>query len=49
MWRAFLTHNSAWEVLFFNHWFVNARRAIVERHLPRMLESGTGSLWLRRR
>ena len=49
MWRAFLSSNSDWEVLFLNHWFVNARRSIVREHLPRMLTSGTGALWLRRR
>jgi predicted O-methyltransferase YrrM len=49
MWRAFLSSNADWEILFYNHWFVNGRRSVVREHLPRMLTSGTGSLWLRRR
>jgi hypothetical protein len=49
MWRAFLSSNSDWEVLYMNHWFVNARRSLVRERLPRMLTSGTGALWLRRR
>jgi Methyltransferase domain len=49
IWRAFLTSNADWEIIFFNHWFVNARRSVVRRQLPRMMSGGTGSLWLRRR
>jgi predicted O-methyltransferase YrrM len=49
MWRAFLTSNQDWEIMLFNHWFVNARTALVSDLLPRMLTGGACSLWLRRR
>ena len=46
--RAFLQHNDAWEVAFFNSFFARFRAAELERHMPDCSPYAGSSLWLRR-
>lgn len=47
--RAFLTHNSSWEIVFAAHFLGTRHRAAVQRTFPRYPEQGGGgSLWIRR-
>jgi predicted O-methyltransferase YrrM len=47
--RAFLMHNSAFEILFFNDAFCRLSRDLVHRDSPGMLANPGGGLWLRRK
>lgn len=47
--NAFLQHNSAFEMLFFNDYLAACHRGAVEAHIPLLLRNPGGSLWLRRR
>ena len=46
--RAFLMFNDAFEIVFFNDWFVRNHRASVEADYPMMLKNTGGSIWLRK-
>ena len=46
--RAFLTYNSHFKIVFFNHMFASLRRHVVERDCPLYLKNSGGSIWLRR-
>src|SRR5262249_53737535 len=46
--RAFLLHNEAFEVQFFNTFLERRHRALFERHFPLFLRNPGGSIWLRR-
>lgn len=46
--RALLTNNSAYDILFFNHYFgLMAEKTIAETY-PRFLENSGGSIWLKK-
>lgn len=54
--RAFLQFNDAFEIVMFNDFLVAQHRALIQEHLPLMLEQpsqrltvGNSSLWFRRR
>ena len=47
--RAFLMYNDVFEVIFFNDFFVNNYRPIIQADYPRMLKNSGGSIWLRKR
>jgi predicted O-methyltransferase YrrM len=46
--RAFLTFNSAFEIVLFNTYLERFHREIFERELPLCLKNEGGSIWLRR-
>lgn len=47
--RAFLMYNPAFEVVFFNDYFVRHCRDAVEAGYPAMLKNSGGSIWLRKK
>jgi hypothetical protein len=47
--RAFLAFNAAFEIVFFNDFFAQLARPVLERDCPLFLKNTGGSLWLRRR
>ncbi len=47
--RAFLTFNSAFEIVMFNTFLEHFHRPYFEEHMPLCLENTGGSIWLRRR
>lgn len=47
--RAFLSFNTAFEIVFFNSYFFSHHRALAERQMPLALRGPGSSLWLRRR
>lgn len=47
--RAFLMHNDAWEILFFNNHACRVHEQFIARHMPLCLRDHGGSLYLRRR
>ena len=47
--RAFLMHNTDFEIVFFNDFFAHAARGLVNRDAPAMLTNPGGGLWLRRK
>ena len=47
--RAFLTYNSAFEVVFWNGLFAHRQRALVHQTNPLFLKNPGGSIWLRAR
>jgi hypothetical protein len=46
--RAFLTFNPAFEIVFFNDFFAQLARPVLERDCPLYLKNTGGSIWLRR-
>ncbi|MEV0674879.1 class I SAM-dependent methyltransferase [Actinosynnema sp. NPDC050436] len=46
--RAFLSYNSAFEVLLFASWLWTAERDFVRTHLPHAVDQSPGSIWLRK-
>jgi hypothetical protein len=46
--RAFLAFNRSFEILFFNDFFAQLARPVLERDCPLFLKNTGGSLWLRR-
>jgi hypothetical protein len=46
--RAFLMYNDAFEIVFFNDYFVRHFRAVVEKDYPALLKNSGGSIWLRK-
>jgi len=46
--RAFLSNNDKWEVIFFNDYFANMERSLVQATYPDFLRNTGGALWLRR-
>lgn len=46
--RAFLMYNDAFEIYFFNDYFVNNFRQAVQEDYPVMLKNSGGSIWLRK-
>ncbi|MFC0546322.1 class I SAM-dependent methyltransferase [Kutzneria chonburiensis] len=46
--RAFLTHNTAFEILLFNSWFWETENASVRAALPQAADLLPGSIWLRK-
>ncbi|GAA0592311.1 class I SAM-dependent methyltransferase [Kutzneria viridogrisea] len=47
--RAFLSYNSAFEVLLFNSWLWTTEHAFVSETLPQAADQQPGSIWLRRK
>jgi len=47
--HAFLLFNDQYEIVLFNDWLFVTHRDLIRNELPRMLENGGGSIWLRRR
>ena len=47
--RAFLTYNSAFEVVFWNGLFADRQRELVQETNPLFLKNPGGSIWLRRK
>jgi hypothetical protein len=47
--RAFLMHNSAYEIIFWNDYLARFHRAALERALPLGLKNTGGAIWLRKR
>jgi len=47
--RAFLMYNNAFEIVFFNDYFVQHCRESIEEDYPTMLKNTGGSIWLRKR
>lgn len=47
--RAFLMYNPAFEVVFFNDYFVRHYRDTVQADYPAMLKNSGGSIWLRKK
>ena len=47
--RAFLSFNSAFEILFFNDYFTKKFRALCAEGRPDLLRNTGGSIWIRRR
>ncbi|MEW6133075.1 MAG: class I SAM-dependent methyltransferase [Pseudomonadota bacterium] len=47
--RAFLMYNDAFEVVFFNDYFVKHCRSMIEADYPTMLKNSGGSIWLRKK
>tara|TARA_B100000315_G_scaffold237999_1_gene255344 strand:+ start:567 stop:1337 length:771 start_codon:yes stop_codon:yes gene_type:complete len=46
--RAFLQHNNAFEILYFNAFMAHRHRDLIDRTMPLMLHETGGSIWLRR-
>jgi hypothetical protein len=46
--RAFLMYNNAFEIVFFNDYFVRHCKDLAEADYPLMLKNTGGSIWLRR-
>jgi hypothetical protein len=46
--RAFLMYNDAFEIVFFNEYFVRFCRERVQAGYPAMLKNSGGSIWLRK-
>lgn len=46
--RAFLMHNSDYEILFFNHYFADVHREKVALDCPHLVQGLGGGLWLRK-
>jgi hypothetical protein len=47
--RAFLMHNDAYEIVFFNHYMHLVHQEAVAQTMPLFLRKSGGSLWLRKR
>jgi hypothetical protein len=47
--RAFLMYNTAFEVVFFNDYFVKQHRDAILCDFPTMLKNSGGSIWLRKK
>ncbi|HYZ62276.1 MAG TPA: hypothetical protein VE650_07460 [Acetobacteraceae bacterium] len=47
--RAFLMHNSLYEIQFFNSLFFAVHRREVETRMPLFLRNSGGSFWMRKR
>ena len=46
--RAFLMHNSAWEIALFGNYIVQTNREWFARYMPLCLKNPGGSLYIRR-
>lgn len=46
--RAFLTHNSDWEILLFNNYLAQVEQAAIAATLPQFFKNPGGALWLQR-
>lgn len=46
--RSFLMYNEAFEIVFFNDYFVRFCRELLEEDYPAMLKNTGGSIWLRK-
>ncbi len=49
LWRAFLLHNSAWEIAVFASFLETAHRGAILKELPQWQRSRAGGLWIRRK
>jgi len=49
LWRAFLLHNSAWEIAVFASFLETAHRGAIVKELPQWQRSRAGGLWIRRK
>jgi hypothetical protein len=47
--RAFLMYNDAFEIVFFNDFFVQTCRNVIQQDYPAMLKNSGGSIWLRKK
>jgi predicted O-methyltransferase YrrM len=47
--RAFLMHNSAWDIIMFNDYLAKLEKEMLEETWPSFLQNPGGALWLRRR
>jgi hypothetical protein len=47
--RAFLTHNEAWRIVFFNDYLAKLERDLIAATYPPFLRNSGGALWLQRR
>jgi hypothetical protein len=47
--RAFLSHNDAWRITFFNDYLAKRERAMIEGSYPQFMFNSGGALWLQRR
>ena len=47
--RAFLMYNNAFEIVFFNDYFVKFCRDTIKADYPTMLKNSGGSIWLRKK
>lgn len=47
--RAFLQHNSTFEIMMFNTFMQQFHRGFFEEHMPLCLKNSGGSIWLRKR
>jgi len=47
--RAYLMNNPSWRIVFFNDWFAQHERPLIEATYPKFLRNPGGALWLRRR
>jgi len=47
--RAFLQHNDAFEIVFWNHYLFQTCKDVLLSHIPRYAEGPGYSLWIRRR
>ncbi|MBS9476544.1 class I SAM-dependent methyltransferase [Ancylobacter radicis] len=46
--RAFLAHNTAWDIEFFGNYLTQMEATRVRRDFPRMIRNAGGAIWLRR-
>ena len=46
--RAFLQFNSAFSVMYFNHYVYRAHKDVLSKAMPKCLENPGGSIWIRR-
>src|SRR5215475_2443028 len=46
--RAFLSHNDAWRIVFFNDYFAKHEQAVIGSTYPQFMLNSGGALWLRR-
>ena len=49
LWRAFLLHNSAWEIAVFASFLETAHRGAILKELPQWQRSRGGGFWIRRK
>jgi predicted O-methyltransferase YrrM len=47
--QAFLTHNDAYEIMFFNDFIWQTESELIREHLPETVGQRPGGLWLRRK
>jgi hypothetical protein len=47
-WRAFLTGNSQWRIVFFNDYFEKFEKSRIESTFPNFLKNSGGAIWLQR-